>query len=471
MTHPRPSRRRTPAPHPDRQHHPVAPRLHGHGHWHLGLPTLARFGLAIAVVIGLVGVTLPLTGAGVAAATTSSTALVPSYRMVAADGGIFDFGGTAFDGSMGGHPLNEPMVGMASTPTGQGYWTVAADGGVFCFGDAQFYGSTGSIHLNKPVVGMAATPDGKGYWLVAADGGIFTFGDAAFYGSTGGLPLPGPVVGMAATPTGKGYWIVTSTGFVSNFGDAIYYGSAPAHLVEPVVGIAASLGTGQLGPDPPYTSGSVGYDVSKYQCTSLPPGPYRIMVVQTNGWGDGAANPCLSQEAAWAGAALNLYTFLTCNAAPSSTGATPPGSQPCSYDQGVSEATYAYDTAKQAGVDVSVSWWLDVEPGYWSPNTTDNQNLVAGALAGLRALGVPDVGIYASPGAWSQMVGSYSPEVPYWAAYWHQTAPSTTCATLNGNPKYPVLPGPVVMVQYSSPSKPDPFPNVDYTTFDNDYAC
>ena len=61
---------------------------------------------------------------------------------------------------------------------GQGYRFVASDGGVFDFGDATFWGSTGGIHLNEPVVGMAVTPSTNGYWLVASDGGIFTFGDA-----------------------------------------------------------------------------------------------------------------------------------------------------------------------------------------------------------------------------------------------------------------------------------------------------
>lgn len=35
---------------------------------------------------------------------------------------------------------NAPIVGIASTPSGQGYWVIAADGGVFAFGDAQFHG-------------------------------------------------------------------------------------------------------------------------------------------------------------------------------------------------------------------------------------------------------------------------------------------------------------------------------------------
>ena len=45
------------------------------------------------------------------------------------------------------------------------------------------------MHLNQPIVGMAATPTGDGYWLVASDGGIFAYGDAGFFGSHGGAPL------------------------------------------------------------------------------------------------------------------------------------------------------------------------------------------------------------------------------------------------------------------------------------------
>ena len=76
---------------------------------------------------------------------------------------------------------------------------MATDGGLFAFGDANFYGSMGGKPLNKPIVGMAATPDGQGYWESATDGGIFSFGDAVFYGSTGNITLNKPVVGIAAT--------------------------------------------------------------------------------------------------------------------------------------------------------------------------------------------------------------------------------------------------------------------------------
>ena len=75
---------------------------------------------------------------------------------------------------------------------------MASDGGLFAFGDAAFHGSMGGQPLNQPIVGMAATPDGLGYWEVASDGGLFAFGDAAFHGSMGGQPLNKPIVGMAA---------------------------------------------------------------------------------------------------------------------------------------------------------------------------------------------------------------------------------------------------------------------------------
>ena len=106
----------------------------------------------------------------------------------------------AFSGSAGipGPPSPPPPA-----PPNSSYWEVASDGGIFTFGNAAFYGSMGGKPLNRPIVGMAATPDEDGYWLVASDGGIFSYGDAGFFGSTGGTPLVAPVVGMA-THAGRG---------------------------------------------------------------------------------------------------------------------------------------------------------------------------------------------------------------------------------------------------------------------------
>ncbi|MEN3273580.1 MAG: hypothetical protein V7636_2341, partial [Actinomycetota bacterium] len=124
-----------------------------------------------------------------------------------------------FHGSLGDKPLNQPIVGMASTPSGEGYWLVASDGGVFTFGDAVFYGSAGNVHLEAPIVGMAATPTGHGYWLVASDGGLFQFGDAAWFGSAG-AQRHAPTVAIVPLSTGAGYWLVDADGTIWSFGRA-----------------------------------------------------------------------------------------------------------------------------------------------------------------------------------------------------------------------------------------------------------
>ncbi len=91
-----------------------------------------------------------------ASATTKANAPAPSsgYYEVASDGGIFTFGTATFHGSMGGQPLNKPIVAMAEDPATGGYWEVASDGGIFAF-TAPFYGSMGGTPINRPVVGIA----------------------------------------------------------------------------------------------------------------------------------------------------------------------------------------------------------------------------------------------------------------------------------------------------------------------------
>jgi hypothetical protein len=174
------------------------------------------------------------------------------YRLAAADGGIFAYGDAGYYGSMGGKHLNQPIVGLATTPDGNGYWEVAADGGIFAYGDAGYYGSQHQPPA-RPVVGLATTADGHGYWEVSADGGVYAFGDAGYHGSTGGAALSHRVVGIAATADGEGYWLVSADGGVSSFGDATFFGAMGGQpLAKPVVALApdpaASPGTPQTAP-------------------------------------------------------------------------------------------------------------------------------------------------------------------------------------------------------------------------------
>ena len=184
----------------------------------------------------------PSTTAGGLVTPVVGMASTPSgdgYWLTDAAGGVSAHGSAVAYGSMAGHHLNAPIAHIVSTPDGGGYWLVASDGGIFSFGDAPFYGSMGGRHLNAPVVDIAPTPDGKGYWLVASDGGIFSFGDARFQGSMGGRPLNEPIVGISADDATGGYWLVASDGGIFAFGAPFLGSTGGIRLSRPVNGMAS----------------------------------------------------------------------------------------------------------------------------------------------------------------------------------------------------------------------------------------
>ena len=198
------------------------------------------------------------------------------YWEVDQSGTVAAVGGAACYGSAPS-ALNQPIVGMASTPDGGGYWLVAADGGVFAFGDAHFYGSTGNIRLDQPVTGIAPTPDGHGYFLVARDGGIFSYGDAGFHGSMGGQHLQAPVVGAAVDPQTGGYWLLGADGGVFSF-DAPFHGS-PATKALPAPATAISVTAGGAGYRIVTANGNVhAYPIAAYSGeASVPAGTMRCL--------------------------------------------------------------------------------------------------------------------------------------------------------------------------------------------------
>ena len=215
----------------------------------------------------------------------TATIQSPSYRLVASDGGIFDFGQSAFHGSTGNLRLVSPIVATIGTGDQNGYYEAAADGGVFTFGDARYFGSMGGKKLSAPIVGISADPlnggyllfgaDGKiygfgpdvppldtssipahlatpivgagasnnpngppGFWLASAGGGVFGIDGAPYLGSMGGKHLNAPIVGFGATPDGGGYWLVARDGGIFSFGDAAFHGSTGnLRLNAPIVGM------------------------------------------------------------------------------------------------------------------------------------------------------------------------------------------------------------------------------------------
>jgi hypothetical protein len=190
-----------------------------------------------------------------------------------------------------------------------------------------------------------------------------------------------------------------------------------------------------------------------------------VGIVQATGAAGSAPNPCLAHEAAWAGAGLNLYVYMTYGtSATDEPGCA--GDMACNF--GYQAAIFAYDYAQLKGVDPLVTWWLDVEfDPSWSSDTTENMEDVEGAINGLRGLGINNVGIYASPAVWNTIVGDYQPAVPLWLAWYTDNGPANCqniaqYAQTNG---YKLPTGPVFVTQYTSDAGPGG------SSLDGDYAC
>jgi len=188
------------------------------------------------------------------------------YWEVAADGGVFTFGDAAFYGSMGGRPLDAPIVGLVATPDGKGYWEVASDGASSASATPPSTARWVAAISTRPSSGWrprpaaratgrwpptvasspSATPpsglDGRqaarctdrgdgahGRWRGLLGGGLRRRGvllrQRRVPRLDGGKPLNAPIVSMAPTSDGAGYWEVASDGGIFNFGDATFHGS------------------------------------------------------------------------------------------------------------------------------------------------------------------------------------------------------------------------------------------------------
>ena len=143
------------------------------------LATASSLLLAVVVAAALpVGRGLPWPGG-----STSTNA----YWLAASDGRIVSFGGATVLRVDRGTVLNKPVVGMAVSPwrepgTGRSPPTAGSSPTAM---RRVLTGAPGAWCSTKPVVGMATTPDGNGYWLVASDGGIFSYWRRTLLGQHG----------------------------------------------------------------------------------------------------------------------------------------------------------------------------------------------------------------------------------------------------------------------------------------------
>ena len=416
------------------------------------------------------------------------------YWLISADGGVFAFGDAHFVGSLTRTPLSSPIVAMAATPTGHGYWLVSADGGVFAFGDARYRGSLSRLPLAAPVVSVVATPTGAGYWMTSADGGIFAFGDARFVGSPAARPAA-PVSSMAATADGRGYWLATEAGNVYAYGDARTVSLPPPPAAPPAprfvtaaraVAAQAAADRRPAGPVAArlraYPPQAAGFDISQYQCGSIPPDPAGIAVVQVTGGAiDYPPNPCYQAEASWAGANMAAYIYLdgfpTTAAPPESlsgpAGACVPNDVACaSYNYGWFWARHWVDYSRSQGVDAKM-WWLDVERYSGWQDTVSNQLVIHGALDGLRSEKVQP-GIYSTAPQWAEITGNMPiTGLPIWVAgAGNVGGPGYTAQAFCSAPMtYGFGYGRLELVQYGYQG---PFPGSysgPATGYDQDYAC
>ena len=151
------------------------------GYWMLG-----RDGGVFAFNAGYFGADSSVLGARhPGAAAIGSRSDGRGYWIVDAIGRVFAHGSAKPHGDAV-MASGEVPVAIVASASGNGYWIARTADGCSRSATRRSTGPARTTAFHRPIVGMASTPSGDGYWLVASDGGIFTFGDAHFYGSTGG---------------------------------------------------------------------------------------------------------------------------------------------------------------------------------------------------------------------------------------------------------------------------------------------
>ncbi len=236
---------------------------------------------------------------------------------------------------------------------------------------------------------------------------------------------------------------------------------------------------------------STGFDISFPQCDSPFPAGAGFGIVGVNDGHPESVNPCVASELGWAQASTNpnaSFYMNTDSPGPADTSNWPTDQQSpdvctganslaCSYDYGWNAAASSFATAVSAetatgsvtptSAATEAKWWLDVETdnhweafeGQYGATATSrdiDQEMLLGAIAYLKGVGVDQLGIYSTTRQWTAITGAPSgfSALPAWLpGYGSLAAAQAACTTPSFNG------GRVAMIQYPSRG------------LDGDYVC
>jgi hypothetical protein len=203
------------------------------------------------------------------------------YYLVARDGSVYAYGSAVYYGGVNNSGLNKTsllapgakIVGMAVDPNG-GYWIVDNQGHTYAFGGAPYLGNANG---STGIVGITTSPNGNGFLLISNSGQIYSFGDApnflnftdlnnvtgitsvnngicasamngsvscdgvGWMGDLGSASPPGGIIGISSISPGAdnflsgmpGYLLLGGNGQVYTYGEGTFYRGNSSSTVPP----------------------------------------------------------------------------------------------------------------------------------------------------------------------------------------------------------------------------------------------
>jgi hypothetical protein len=212
--------------------------------------------------------------------------------------------------------------------------------------------------------------------------------------------------------------------------------------------------TGFMQPHPKavqYKARQIGYDVSWPNCKAAPPHNAPFGIVGVTYGRNYTHAPCLRQQARWFtayDAYMNTGNVEYDKSHRSTTWPTEcsgDDSVCTSYNYGYGAALYALAYSDKEHIKPAM-WWLDVETeNTWSASVPANRAAITGMVAAInhkepRA----KVGIYAYPGQWEILTGSWRPDIPAWVA----TGATNKASALSACIQPSFTNKPVILTQY-----------------------